>query len=340
MQELINEIRLKFHENLENVSTLLDLEQVRVQYLGRKGPVQALMPQLKTCTPEERPQAGQMINQLKQELAESITQKKGALQVAEDNVRLAEEKLDVTLPGRRRFQGRKHLVSATLEEMVDILAEMGFSTVRSPHIDTDYYNFEALNFEEDHPARDMQDTFYITPDELLRTQCTNMQGRLMKESKPPFRVMAPGRCFRNEEITSRSHVFFHQVDVFYVDENVTFGDLFATMDEFLSKLFKKEVQTRYRPSYFPFVEPGMEVDVECLICSGEGCSVCKHSGWLEVAGAGMVHPEVLIKGGVDPEKYSGFAWGMGIERLVMLRHGVNDIRLFTENDLRFLKQFQ
>jgi phenylalanyl-tRNA synthetase alpha chain len=216
---------------------------------------------------------------------------------------------------------------------------MGFSVQLGPDIDSDYYNFEGLNFPPEHPARDMQDTFYLTPQMLLRTQTTNIQLRTMESQKPPIRIIAPGKVYRNETITARSHVFFHQVDALYIDKGVTFADLLATLHEFLSRLFHQEVETRFRPSYFPFVEPGMEVDVRCLSCGGTGCMLCKYSGWLEVAGAGMVHPEVLKNGGIDPEVYSGYAWGMGVERIILLRHGVRDIRLFTENDMRFLEQF-
>jgi phenylalanyl-tRNA synthetase alpha chain len=216
---------------------------------------------------------------------------------------------------------------------------MGFSVQYGPDIETDYYNFEALNFPHDHPARDMQDTFYIASNVLLRTHTSNIQTRIMESEKPPIRIIAPGKVYRNETITARSHVFFHQVEAVYVDKDVTFVDLLSTMDEFLAKIFGKKVETRYRPSYFPFVEPGMEVDIGCLNCKGNGCNLCKYTGWLEVAGAGMIHPEVLKNGDIDPETYSGYAWGLGVERLCMLKHGIKDIRLFTENDLRFLEQF-
>ena len=216
---------------------------------------------------------------------------------------------------------------------------MGFSVQLGPDVDTDFYNFEGLNFALDHPARDMQDTFYLTTDLLLRTHTSNVQVHTMEKYEPPIRIIAPGRCFRNEDISARSHVFFHQVEGFYIDKGVTFADLFSTMDEFLEKLLGEKVETRYRPSYFPFVEPGLEVDVRCISCKGSGCRICKHTGWLEILGAGMVHPNVLKMGNIDPEKYSGYAWGMGIERLTMLLNDIRDIRLFTENDIRFLTQF-
>lgn len=223
--------------------------------------------------------------------------------------------------------------------MIEILVGMGFSVQYGPDIDSDYYNFEALNFAADHPARDMQDTFYISDNILLRTHTSNTQVRVMENNAPPIRIIAPGKAYRNETITARSHVFFHQVEGFYIDKGVTFADLFATLDEFYKKFFEADVKTRIRPSYFPFVEPGMEIDISCISCGGTGCNLCKYTGWLEVAGAGMIHPEVLKNGNIDPEVYSGYAWGMGVARLAMLKHGINDIRQFYDNDLRFLEQF-
>ena len=226
-----------------------------------------------------------------------------------------------------------------LDEVIEILVGMGFSVQESPEIESEYYNYGGLNYPPDHPARDMQDTFYITPDILLRSHTTSIQQHMMENASPPIRILSPGKCYRNETITARSHVFFHQVDVLYIDKDVTFSDLLATKEEFYTKIFKQKIELRVRPSYFPFVEPGMEVDIKCSACAGSGCALCKHTGWLEVAGAGMVHPNVLKAGGIDPEVYSGYAWGGGIERLFMLRHGISDIRLFTENDVRFLSQF-
>lgn len=216
---------------------------------------------------------------------------------------------------------------------------MGFSVQVGPNVDSEYYNFGSLNFEDDHPARDMQDTFYLSKEMLLRTHTSNIQARLMEQEKPPIRAVCPGKVFRNEDISARSHVFFHQIDGFYIDENVSFSDLISTLKTFFSKLFMREIKMRFRSSYFPFVEPGLEADIECLLCSAKGCPICKHSGWLEVVGAGMIHPNVLKAGKIDPEKYSGFAWGFGIERLKILIDNIPDIRLFTQNDIRFLSQF-
>jgi phenylalanyl-tRNA synthetase alpha chain len=392
MQQSIEELREQFLQQLAQVKTTHDLESVKVKYLGKKGPMQHLMQMLRDVAPDQRPQIGKQINDLKEFMTAKCEQFEGVLIAREEKQQLAHETLDITLPGRRRYRGRKHPLTQVMDQIIVILSGLGFSVQYGPDIDTDYYNFEVLNFPPDHPARDMQDTFYLSPHVLLRTHTSNIQARVMEANKPPIRIIAPGKVYRNETITARSHVFFHQVEVVYIDKNVTFGDLFATLDDFLSKLFtllpiktafgmnsgtsselegdginikkykpnrdlmqgysnhsksdqsdwkedKQEIVTRYRPSYFPFVEPGVEVDISCLVCQGQGCSLCKHSGWVEVAGAGMIHPEVLRNGGIDPEQYTGFAWGMGLERLVMMLRGIQDIRLFTENDLRFLDQF-
>ena len=339
MTKNIDTLRQAFRLEIEKVSTSSDLDLLKVKYLGKKGPIQELMKALKDVAPEQRPQYGKSINDLKVEISQELAEKFDKLILEEDQNRLAKETIDITLPGKRRFSGREHILTQTINHMIEILIEMGFSVQYGPDIDTDYYNFEALNFPEDHPARDMQDTFYITEDVILRTHTSNIQARVMESSRPPIRIVAPGKVYRNEAITARSHVFFQQVEALYIDTDVTFADLLSTLDEFLEKLFQRKVETRYRPSYFPFVEPGLEVDVNCLACNGAGCTICKHTGWLEVAGAGMVHPEVLKNGDIDSEVYSGYAWGIGVERLAMLKHGIKDIRMFTENDLRFLEQF-
>lgn len=339
MHQKIELLKNTFASELETVVNTADLESIKVKYLGKKGPIQDLMRFLKDVSPEERPAAGKSINDLKDAIATAIAAKQEGLIHLEESARLVNEHLDITLPGKRRFAGRKHIINQVLDEIIDILTGMGFSVQYGPDIETDFYNFEALNFTPDHPARDMQDTFYVAPNVLLRTHTSNTQVRVMEANQPPIRVIAPGKVYRNETITARSHVFFQQVEGFYVDRGVSFADLLATMKEFLSKLFHTQVETRFRPSYFPFVEPGMEVDLRCLSCNGAGCPLCKHSGWLEILGAGMIHPEVLKNANIDPEVYTGFAWGMGVERLVLLKHGVNDIRMFSENDVRFLNQF-
>jgi len=332
-------LKAQFQSDLKEVKHTRDLEQLKVKYLGKKGPIQDLMLQLRECQADERPRFGKLINDLKEEIALICEEGLKSLIHIEQAEQLEKEKIDVTLPGRRRFKGRSHPLTMMMEEVIEVLHGMGFSVQYGPEIDSEYYNFEGLNYPPDHPARDMQDTFYITSNLLLRSQTSNTQLHVMESHKPPIRIIAPGTVYRNETISARSHVFFHQVEGLYVDKGVTFADLLVTMDEFWSKLFRKEIKTRFRPSYFPFVEPGMEVDLLCTSCNGQGCRLCKHSGWLEVAGAGMVHPEVLKNSGIDPEEYSGYAWGMGIERLAMLRYGVKDIRLFAENDMRFLHQF-
>jgi phenylalanyl-tRNA synthetase alpha chain len=339
VQQSIEKLRQQFESELDQVKTTHDLENLKIKYLGKKGPMQQLMLVLKDVAPDQRPLMGKEINDLKVLMSASCDKLESELTSKEEIEQIAKEGLDVTLSGRRQDSGCKHPLTQTMDQIIDILSGMGFSVQNGPDIDTDYYNFEVLNFAPDHPARDMQDTFYIAPDVLLRTHTSNVQARVMEAHKPPIRIIAPGKVYRNETITARSHVFFHQVEAVYIDKNVSFSDLFATLDEFLKKLFKQEVATRYRPSYFPFVEPGVEVDISCLVCQGKGCTLCKHSGWVEIAGAGMIHPEVLKNGGIDPEEYSGFAWGMGLERQVMMLRGIQDIRLFTENDLRFLSQF-
>lgn len=335
IQNLLND----FHQELKEVKTSSDLEQLKVKYLGKKGPVQGLMKHLKDLSAEEKPAFGQQVNEAKETIASTIEELETNLIHSEEAKKLSGESIDISEPGRPRTLGSKHILTAAMDEILDVLVSMGFSIQYGPDIDTDWYNFESLNFAPDHPARDMQDTFYISKDFLLRTHTSNVQVRIMESEKPPIRCALPGRAFRNETITARSHVFFQQVEGLYIDKGVTFKDLLSTLDEFFLKLFKKKMETRFRPSYFPFVEPGVEVDIKCIICEGSGCPICKHSGWIEVLGAGMVHPNVLLSGGIDPEVYSGYAWGMGLERLVMIKHGIKDIRLFTENNLKFLGQF-
>lgn len=339
VQDRVNALREECMKELSGAGSLKEVEALGVRYLGKKGPLQLLMVSLRDVSAEERPHLGKLINDLKLELTTEIEERHAAFLLAEEKERLKKENLDISLPGRKRLLGHRHILTQSLNSIVDILIEMGFSIQCGPDIESHYYNFEALNFDEDHPAIDMQDTFYINSKVILRTHTSNVQVRVMEHNRPPIRVIAPGTAFRNEEISARSHVFFRQLEGFYIDRNVTFSDLLNTLNSFLRKLLGEQVETRFRPSYFPFVEPGLEVDVSCLVCKGEGCSICKQTGWLEVLGAGMIHPEVLKCGGVDPEEYSGFAWGMGIERLVMLLHGIDDIRYFTLNDLRFLAQF-
>jgi phenylalanyl-tRNA synthetase, alpha subunit len=339
MHPEIERLQSEIRKDLEGITNTKDIETLKVKYLGRKGPIQALMPLLKTVNPEDRPLFGKEINDIKTLIETQLEEKASLFLKKELTEQLSQENIDITLPGRQNYAGRKHPLTDALDQILNILIGMGFSVQYGPDIDTDYYNFEVLNFAPDHPARDEHDTFYISDKVLLRTHTSNVQARVMEQTKPPIRVIVPGKCYRNETITARSHVQFHQVEGFYIDKGVTLSDLISTLDHFLTQLFGEEVKTRYRTSYFPFVEPGLEVDVSCMLCRQEGCSVCKYTGWLEILGAGMIHPEVLKNCGIDPEVYSGFAWGMGLERLVMQQRGIRDIRIFQENDLRFLQQF-
>ncbi len=330
----------QFEEELRSVQSSKDLENVKIRFLGKKGIVVDQMKRLKDLTNEERPLFGKSINDLRVRIEQAIEHEEEKLDAQDLKRQLEAEKIDITLPGRHRNVGSAHPLSQGMEEMLNIFKDLGFSIQVGPEVDTDYYNFEVLNFPDDHPAKDMQDTFYIEPGVLLRTHATTVQGRFLEKNNPPVRIVGPGRCFRNETISTRSHVFFHQIDGICVDEGINMQDLMWTLSEFVKRLFGRDVSVRFRPSYFPFVEPGLELDVSCYLCSGKGCRLCKKTGWLEILGAGMIHPQVLKNVGIDPEKYTGFAWGMGIERTVMLRSGLHDIRQLSENDSRFLRQFR
>ena len=338
LDETIDSLQRDLDQDLLEVSHAKDVEALKVKYLGKKGLIQGLMSSLRDASSEERPLFGKKINDFKEKTTFLLDQRLSSLEEGELESRLSKESLDITLPGKRKYLGRRHVALSMLDEAIEILSKMGFSVQLGPDIDTDWYNFESLNFAKDHPARDMQDTFYITSDILLRTHTSNTQARVMESFKPPIRVIAPGKAYRNEDVSSRSHVVFHQIEGMYIDKKVTFSDLLGTLEELFTKLLNKAVTMRFRPSYFPFVEPGVEVDIGCF-CEGKGCSLCKHTGWLEVAGAGMIHPEVLKNGGIDPEEYQGYAFGFGPDRMTLLRHGIEDIRLFMENDYRFLEQF-
>jgi phenylalanyl-tRNA synthetase alpha chain len=329
---------------LEKVVTDADLTTWRGQYIGAKGLIRSLLSKIGGLAAEERGAYGQAVNALKNTLTEAHDAKQTALQEAALKADLEGGMIDVTLPGRPRPVGRIHPSTKTLRQFYDIWAEMGFQVFRSRDVELDEYNFTKLNFPPDHPARDMQDTFYTTEkDVILRTHTSPGQIRAMEEhganGTKPIRVILPGMCYRFEQITPRSEAQFHQVEGLAIGKNITMSDLKGTIAEFAKRMFKPDVKMRYRASYFPFTEPSMEVDAECFICNGEGCRVCKYSGWLEIAGSGMVHPNVLKNGGYDPTVWSGFAFGMGPERITMLKHGLEDIRYFWGNDLRFLEQF-
>lgn len=334
----MNEIKSQFEHELLSCTNLKQLEQVKNTFLGRKGLIQEQMQSLRMVSPEKRKEVGAEINRLKTDIEEKISLFQDRFEREEMAAKLVKEAIDVTLPGRVPSLGSLHPVSDSIDKFLSIFKGLGFSVQVSPNIDTEYYNFDSLNFAEDHPAKDMQDTFYLEPGVLLRTHTTNTWGHILTQAVPPVRIVCPGKCFRSEDISMRSHVFFHQIDGMYIDKGVSMQDLVWTLKHFLTMFYEQEIELRFRPSYFPFVEPGVEVDVRCVMCQGKGCPICKHTGWLEVLGAGMIHPQVLRNFGIDPEVYSGFAWGMGIERTTMLSHGVRDLRLFTQNDMRLLKQ--
>ncbi len=324
--------------HIERAEALPVLDEVRVAFLGKQGSLTALLKNLGQLPKEERPAAGQLVNQAKSVLEQAIAERKAILETVQLNARLASERVDVTLPGRGQAMGGLHPVTQTLQRIESLFSFAGFQVEQGPEIEDDYHNFEALNIPSHHPARAMHDTFYIDQHRLLRTHTSPVQIRVMENQKPPLRIIAPGRVYRCDSDLTHTPMF-HQVEGFYVDESVTFADLKGTLSLFLRQFFERELRVRFRPSYFPFTEPSAEVDIECVICGGEGCRVCSHTGWLEVLGCGMIHPEVLRHVGIDGEQYSGYAFGMGVERLAMLRHGINDLRLFFENDMRFLEQF-
>lgn len=315
------------------------LEQLRVAYLGKKGALTERLKQLGALPPDERPQAGQWVNDAKQRLQSAIEERSQALNARQREQQLANENLDVTLPGRGLRIGGPHPVTRTLRRLEELFVRMGFQIAEGPEVEDDFHNFEALNIPTDHPARAMHDTFYFDGGLLLRTHTSPVQIRHMQAHTPPLRIIAPGRVYRRDSDVTHTPMF-HQIEGLMVDENVSFADLKGVLHEFLAQFFERALKLRFRPSYFPFTEPSAEVDIECVMCSGTGCRVCKHTGWLEVLGCGMVHPEVFRHVGIDSERYTGFAFGLGVERLTMLRYGVNDLRLFYENDLRFLQQFR
>ena len=317
------------------------LEQFRIAFTGRKGQIADLFDELKNVAQEQRKEVGQQLNQLKNMAQERFTVMQEQLEAGAADVNPLQN-LDLTLPAIPNTTGARHPLSAVREEIIRIFERIGFNLTEGPEIEDDWHNFTALNFPENHPARDMQDTFFLSkdPDVLLRTHTSTVQVRLMEREQPPLRSIMPGRVFRNEAISARAHCMFHQVEGIFIDENVSFADLKQTIYYFAQEMFGPETKIRFRPSFFPFTEPSAEVDITCLICKGEGCNICKHSGWVEIGGAGMIDPNVLENAKIDSKQYSGFAFGMGIERITMLKYQIKDLRLFTENDVRFLRQFE
>ncbi len=319
-----------------------ELEAFRLRFMVRKGSIAAMFNQLKDASPAERPHYGQLLNQLKESAGQKYDDAKKRLDASSSGT--GKQHVDLTLPGRKEYSGSEHPVQKVLGDMKQIFSAMGFTIATGPELELDTYNFEMLNFPENHPARDMQDTFFITRKEgkddlLLRTHTSPVQIRVMLDEKPPIRVICPGKVYRNEAISARSYCVFHQLEGLYIDKSVSFADLKATIYSFAKQMFGSNVHIRFRPSFFPFTEPSAEVDITCYLCGGKGCRVCKHSGWLEILGCGMVHPNVLRNCNIDPDEYSGFAFGMGVDRTALLRYRINDIRLLFENDVRMLEQF-
>lgn len=339
LQDILEQIRLEAEQQIDRAVSSSELTQIDTEFLGRKGRVTELLRRTGELPKEERPAWGQSVNQLKNLLTERLAARRIVVENEERERRLRSEAVDVTLPGRLYRLGRQHPLSSTVAEVKRIFIGLGYQIVDGPEVEQYRYNFEALNYPEDHPAMDAQMSFYVTDDLLMRTQTTALQGRVMESQTPPFRISTIGRCFRYDAMDATHSHTFHQVDCFTVDEGISMADLKGTIAQFAREMFGADTRTRFRPDFFPFVEPGVEYAVSCFVCKGEGCSLCKSSGWLELGGAGMIHPNILERFGIDSEKYTGFAFGLGIERAAMLKHGINDLRLFLENDLRFLRQF-
>ena len=332
------DLKQLFIDELKSISSLSDTAAMKVKYLGKKGLVTAQIKSLSTLSPDERKQAGQQINELKQFIEAECDKKESVFKNDELKIRLLSESIDITLPGKYAAFGNEHPLSKTLGEVIDIFTRMGFSVEEGPEVELDQYNFEALNIPKDHPARDMQDTFYVSDDIVLRTHTSPVQVRVMENRKPPLRFIAPGKVYRCDADVTHSPMF-HQVEGLMVDKDIKFSHLKGVLITFLRQLFGPDIPVRLRPSFFPFTEPSAEIDMGCILCKSAGCRVCKGSGWLEILGAGMVNPKVLENVGYDPEEYTGFAFGMGIERIAMLKYSIDDIRLLFENDIRFLRQF-
>jgi len=332
----ITEIKESFYTDIKSVSSIKDVEELRIKYFSRNGLVSQLFEDLKDVVKEEKPILGKKLNLLRNEVSAYFEEVKERISSSNSN---NENEIDLTLPGKNYIVGSKHILTQTLDEIKSIFKGLGFSVANGPELESDYYNFESLNFPADHPARDMQDTFFVSKDFLLRTHTTPVQIRLMEKQAPPVRAIMPGRVYRNEAVSARSYCMFHQVDGIYVDTDVTFAELKGTLVSFAKQFYGSDLKYRFRPSFFPFTEPSAEMDITCYLCHGKGCKICKNSGWLEILGCGMVDPNVFKYVNYDSEKYTGYAFGMGIERIALLKYGITDIRIFFDNDLRFLKQF-
>ena len=340
MQEQLNRILEEAKAQIEKTQDRAQTEEIRVKLLGKKGELTQILRGMGKLSPEEKKTTGQMANKVRSQIETMLEDKFEAVMAAAKQAQFKAERIDVTEPGKRPSLGVKHPLTITMEEISKVFMNMGFSIVEGPEVETVFNNFDALNAAPDHPARDMTDTFYISDDILLRTQTSPVQVRTLLKQKPPIKVISPGRCFRCDTPDATHSPMFHQIEGLVVDEGITMADLKGTLDSFAKQLFGPETKTKFRPHHFPFTEPSAEVDVSCFKCGGKGCRVCKGSGWIEILGCGMVHPNVLKVGGLDTEKYTGFAFGLGVERVAMLKYGVDDIRLFYENDMRFIEQFK
>lgn len=341
MKEQLQAIKAKTLENLNSVADLKTLDDIRVNILGKKGELTSILKGMKDVAKEDRPMIGALVNEVRQTIEEELEKTKAALAAKAREKQLKEEVIDVTMPSKKKTLGHRHPMHIVLEDIKSIFIGMGYQIAKGPEIEEDYYNFKALNIPEDHPARDEQDTFYIDGNFVLRTSTSPTQVHVMERSQPPIRVIAPGRVFRSDEVDATHSPMFHQIEGLVIDKHITMADLKGALAEFAKELYGEKAKVRFRPHYFPFTEPSAEVDVSCFMCGGEddGCKICKGTGWIEILGCGMVHPKVLEMSGIDPNEYSGFAFGMGLERITMLRYGIEDLRLFYENDVRFLKQF-
>lgn len=339
MKEEISRIIKIAEQELLDAANLPALDAARVKYLGKKGELTAILKGMGKLTPDERKEIGQAANDARNVIESALNKKINELKEAELNAKLSNEVIDVTMPGNHAPLGKRHPLNLVLDEIKEIFLGMGFDVVEGPEVETDYYNFEALNIPKEHPARDTQDTFYISNEIVLRTQTSPVQIRTMEQRKPPIRIIAPGKVYRSDAVDATHSPLFHQIEGMVIDKNITMSDLKGTLDTFAKRLYGEDTVTRFRPHHFPFTEPSAEMDIMCFNCHGEGCRLCKGEGWIELLGCGMIHPNVLKNGGIDPEEYSGFALGMGLDRVTMRRYNIDDLRLLFENDLRFLGQF-
>lgn len=339
MKQQLEAIRAAALEALQSAADAKEIDELRVRFLGKKGELTAILKQMGKLSAEERPVIGQLANQVRGDIEAAIAEYQAKMKEAATAQKLVAETIDVTMPGTKYELGKKHPLYKVLDEIKEIFLGMGFDVAEGPEVELDYYNFEALNLPKDHPARDTQDTFYITENMLLRTQTSPVQVRVMEKQKPPIRIISPGRVYRSDAVDATHSPVFHQIEGLVVDKGVTMGDLKGTLADFAKRLYGEDAVVRFRPHHFPFTEPSAEMDVMCFSCGGKGCRLCKGEGWIEILGCGMVHPKVLKNCGIDPEEYSGFAFGMGLERVVMRRYNIDDLRLFFENDQRFLSQF-